>query len=81
MAGSGKSCLTASFSEWLKMTEQNTICVNLDPGVISIPYNPDIDARDYVDVSALMEEYKLGPNGALLVATDLIAEHLEEIRE
>ena len=81
MAGSGKSCLTASFGEWLKMTEQNAISVNLDPGVISLPYNPDIDARDYVDISALMEEYKLGPNGALLVATDLIADYSEEIRE
>ncbi len=81
MAGSGKSYLTAGFSEWLKMTEQNVICVNLDPGVISLPYNPDIDARNYVNVSTLMEEYELGPNGALLVATDLIADHLEEIRD
>ncbi len=81
MAGSGKSRLTASFGDWLKLTRQNVIFVNLDPGVISLPYNPDIDARNYVDISALMNEYKLGPNGALLLASDLIADHLEEIRE
>ncbi len=81
MAGSGKSNLTASFGEWLKMTQQNVIYVNLDPGVMALPYNPDVDVRNYVDISALMEEYKLGPNGALLIASDLIGDHSEEIKE
>jgi len=81
MAGSGKSRLTASFGDWLKLTRQNVIFVNLDPGVTSLPYNPDIDARNYIDFSALMDKYKLGPNGALLIASDLIADYLEEIRE
>lgn len=80
-AGSGKSHLTASFGEWLKLKKQNVNFVNLDPGVISLPYNPDIDARNYVNIFELMEEFKLGPNGALLMAADLIADHAEEIKE
>jgi hypothetical protein len=81
MAGSGKSSLTAAYSEWLKDKDQDVIVANLDPGVMTLPYNPDIDARRYVDIEKLMLDYKLGPNGALLMASDLLADHLEEIRE
>jgi GTPase SAR1 family protein len=81
MAGSGKSSLTASYSEWLKNSDQDVLVANFDPGATAIPYNPDIDARKYVDVENLMLDYKLGPNGALIMASDLLADHLEEIRD
>ncbi len=78
-AGSGKSLLTAAFSEWLKMSQQDVAVVNLDPGALTLPYSPDVDVRNYVDVGGLMEEYGLGPNGALLMAADLVADKIEEI--
>jgi len=78
-AGSGKSLLTASFSEWLKMSKQNVTVVNLDPGALKLPYSPDVDVRNYVNVGDLMENYGLGPNGALIMAADLIADEIDEI--
>jgi len=78
-AGSGKSLLTAAFSEWLKMSRQDVSIVNLDPGVLALPYSPDVDIRDYVNVEELMEKYSLGPNGALIMAADLIADEIEQI--
>jgi len=78
-AGSGKSLLTASFNEWLKMGKQNVATVNLDPGALTLPYVPDIDVRDYINVNELMEKYGLGPNGALVMAADLIAEEAENL--
>ncbi|MDI6904767.1 MAG: ATP/GTP-binding protein [Candidatus Bathyarchaeia archaeon] len=78
-AGSGKSLLTAAFCEWLKMSKQNVTIVNMDPGALMLPYLPDVDVRNYVDVGRLMEEYGLGPNGALIMAADLIADELGEI--
>jgi len=81
MAGSGKSSLTAAYSEWLKDSDQDVLVANFDPGATAIPYNADIDARKYVDVENLMLDYKLGPNGALIMASDLLADHLEEIQE
>ncbi len=78
-AGSGKSLLTAAFSEWLKMSQQNVAIVNMDPGVLKLPYTPDVDVRDYVDVGGLMEKYGLGPNGALVLAADLIADEVENV--
>ncbi len=78
-AGSGKSLLTASFSGWLKMSKQNVTVVNLDPGALKLPYSPDVDVRNYVNVGDLMEKYGLGPNGALIMAADLIADEIDEI--
>jgi len=78
-AGSGKSLFTAALSEWLKMSKQDVAVVNLDPGVLKLPYSPDVDVRNYVDVGDLMERYSLGPNGALILAADLIADQVEKI--
>jgi GTPase SAR1 family protein len=78
-AGSGKSLLTATFSELLKMSKQDVTVVNLDPGVSTLPYSPDVDVRNYVDIKELMDNYGLGPNGALIMAADLIADEVEEI--
>jgi hypothetical protein len=78
-AGSGKSLLTATFSEWLKMSKQDIATVNLDPGASTLPYSPDIDVRSYVNVRELMDNYGLGPNGAFVMAADLIAEDVDKI--
>jgi GTPase SAR1 family protein len=78
-AGSGKSLLTASFNEWLKVGKQKAATLNLDPGVLHLPYVPNIDIRDYIDIKQIMDEYGLGPNGALVLAADLIAEEAERL--
>lgn len=80
-AGSGKSLLTAALAEWLKMEKQDVATVNLDPGVLSLPYTPDVDVRDYVSVEDIMRKHGLGPNGALVMAADLIAGEAADIGE
>lgn len=80
-AGSGKSLLTEAYSRYLKMAKQNVAVVNLDPGALTLPYAPDVDVRNYIDIIDLMKEYGLGPNGALIMAADLIAEKIERIIE
>ncbi|MCW4005090.1 MAG: ATP/GTP-binding protein [Candidatus Bathyarchaeota archaeon] len=78
-AGSGKSLFTAAFSDWLKMNKQDVATVNLDPGALRLPYSPDVDVRNYVDATDIMERYGLGPNGAAVMAADLIADEIENI--
>jgi hypothetical protein len=78
-AGSGKSLLTASFGEGLKMSKQDFSIFNLDAGALKLPYSPDVDIRNYVDVGNLMEKYGLGPSGSLIVAADLIADEIGNI--
>ena len=80
-AGSGKSLLTSSLVSWYREKSQDAIAVNLDPGVLSLPYDPDVDIRNSVDMQQIMTDYSLGPNGALIFANDLIASKLGEIQE
>lgn len=76
-AGSGKSLLTSAFAELLRMSKQDVAVMNLDPGVVTLPYTPDVDVRNYIKVEELMEHYGLGPNGAMIMAADLIADQTE----
>ena len=80
-AGSGKSLLTASLVAWYKEKGRDALTVNLDPGVLNLPYEPDIDVRTMIDYQGLMNTYSLGPNGALILASDLIAGKLAEIQD
>ncbi|MFX1285291.1 MAG: ATP/GTP-binding protein [Promethearchaeota archaeon] len=80
-AGSGKTMLTSSLQQYLTTKGASLTTVNLDPAVQYIPYKADIDIRDYIDYDRLVDEYKLGPNGAMIAAADLIADYITEIRE
>lgn len=79
-AGSGKSKLTQVMVDFLRARGQEVASVNLDPGAINLPYVPDVDVRDYVNVYDIMDKYELGPNGALVLTADLIASHIDELR-
>lgn len=80
-AGSGKSYISASLKEWLERKGVDVAVLNLDPGAYVLPYEPDVDVRDYVNIEELMEKFQLGPNGALVVASDLIADQIERIND
>src|SRR5918912_2406435 len=80
-AGSGKSLLTARLLQWYRDNDAYPITLNLDPGAVSLPYEPDVDVRSYVDIGTLMESYGLGPNGSLIMASDMIATKLDEIQK
>jgi GTPase SAR1 family protein len=79
-AGSGKSSLTNGFKLWMDRMGFNAATINLDPGVEHLPYAPDIDVREWFVLSDVMEEYGLGPNGAQILAADMIALRTEEVR-
>jgi hypothetical protein len=78
-AGCGKSTLTNAFQVWLSGKGIDVITVNLDPGVDSLPYAPDVDIRDWIKLSEIMAENGLGPNGAQIVAADMLALNIQEV--
>lgn len=80
-AGSGKSLLTSALKNWYANRGEDAIALNLDPGVITLPYEPDVDVRLMIDLNQIMEDYSLGPNGALILAADMVATKLGEIQE
>jgi len=79
-AGCGKSLLTKSFGEWLSQVAGLRVgYVNLDPGCEDTPYEPSFDVRELFTVRELMRSEGLGPNGAMIRASELMAERSEEI--
>ncbi|MEL9998699.1 MAG: ATP/GTP-binding protein [Thermoplasmata archaeon] len=79
-AGVGKSTFTSAFKEWMLNNDYYAISVNFDPGAEKIPYQPDVDVRDWIQLQDVMEEFSLGPNGAQILASDLIASKIDEIK-
>jgi GTPase SAR1 family protein len=80
-AGSGKSSMTQSFKVWMDKMGYSASVINLDPGVENLPYPADIDVREWFNLVEIMQEYNLGPNGAQIVAADMIALRAGEIRQ
>ncbi|MGA1819575.1 MAG: ATP/GTP-binding protein [Thermoplasmatota archaeon] len=78
-AGCGKSTFTASAANWLVENGFSVKTVNLDPGADLLPYEPTVDVRDWLTLADVMEEYGLGPNGAQVVAADMVALHRTKI--
>lgn len=80
-AGSGKSTLAHNFNQWMKLRGLDTIIVNLDPGAENLPYEPDVDIRDWISLEDVMKTYELGPNGAQIACADMIALDITDIKK
>jgi len=46
-----------------------------------MPYSPDIDIKDYITLEEVMNKYGLGPNGGMILASDLMVNYLDDIKE
>jgi GTPase SAR1 family protein len=79
-AGSGKSLLTSNLLQWYIDHNNFPITLNLDPAVSELPYLPDVDIRDHIDINNIIETYGLGPNGAIIMAHDLISTKIQDIQ-
>lgn len=80
-AGTGKSTFCGAFKDWLISNGYNAAIVNLDPGSEFTPYEADVDIRESISLSQIMSEFNLGPNGAQIVAADLILENTDAIEK
>ncbi len=80
-AGSGKSTLTGAFLGWMQGQGCDAVTVNLDPGIENAPYAPDVDIRDWIRLKDIMEEHGVGPNGAQIIAADMLALNITEMKE
>ena len=71
-AGSGKTLLAQKFSGWLSKNRVSNAVINLDPGAESLPYKPLFDIRKKFTTREIMTKNRLGPNGAMMKAMDLL---------
>ena len=80
-AGAGKSTLVGTFQRWMDENGFQAVSVNLDPGAEVLAYDADVDVREWVVLGQIMEEFNLGPNGAQVVAADMMALQSQDIAE
>jgi hypothetical protein len=80
-AGSGKSTLTYNYKRWMELRSLDAITVNLDPGAENLPYEPDVDIRDWISLKEIMDTYGLGPNGAQIACADMLALNTSDVKK
>jgi GTPase SAR1 family protein len=80
-AGAGKTTLVGTFQRWMEEQGYSAIVVNLDPGTEVLAYEPDVDVREWTVLGQIMEEFNLGPNGAQVVAADMMALQAKDIAQ
>jgi len=81
-AGSGKTTLTAALGKWIEENQGHSVgYINLDPGAETLPYNPDFDVREWFTIEDIMVKEGLGPNGAMIRASELLVEKSRELRK
>jgi GTPase SAR1 family protein len=80
-AGAGKTSLVQAFQGWLDTQGIDVVTVNLDPGSEAGSFEPDVDIKDWIRLSQVMQEYGLGPNGAQVAAADMIALKIFEVKQ
>lgn len=54
-------------------------CVNLDPATLHVAYDASIDIRDTIHYKQVMQQHKLGPNGAILTSLNLFATKFDQV--
>jgi len=80
-AGAGKTTMTRAFRTWMEAHGLDAVTVNLDPGAESLPYEPEVDIRDWIRLDEIMEQHGLGPNGAQVVAADMLALNTRDVSD
>lgn len=61
--GSGKTTYCNGMQQYLQLLGRKVAIVNLDPANDALPYEAAIDVGELVALDAVMETFKLGPNG------------------
>ena len=79
--GSGKSTYCRAVSLLSENLGRQIAVVNLDPANEFVPYDCAVNVQDLVSVDNVMEEYGLGPNGALLYSLDYLSKNLDWLIE
>ncbi|KAJ5811374.1 hypothetical protein N7474_007675 [Penicillium riverlandense] len=79
--GAGKSTYCNGMHQFLGAIGRKCSIVNLDPANDKTSYPCALDVRDLVTLEEIMDQDKLGPNGATLYALEELEENFEWLEE
>ncbi|CDH18086.1 probable GTPase NPA3 [Zygosaccharomyces bailii ISA1307] len=79
MAGSGKTTFVQRLNSHMRSKKSPPYVINLDPAVLKVPYGANIDIRDSIKYKKVMENYNLGPNGAIVTSLNLFSTKIDQV--
>lgn len=79
MAGSGKTTFVQRLNSHLHQKKTPPYVINLDPAVLKVPFGCNIDIRDSINYKKVMEDYNLGPNGAIVTSLNLFSTKIDQV--
>ncbi|KAG0677520.1 GPN-loop GTPase 1 [Pichia californica] len=79
MAGSGKTTFVQRLNSHLHQKKLPPYIINLDPAVLKVPFGCNIDIRDSINYKKVMENYNLGPNGAIVTSLNLFSTKIDQV--
>lgn len=75
--GAGKTSYCNAMSTFLSQLGRETILVDFDPAhTINVSPHTDLSLAEFITVDQIMEQFSLGPNGALIYAMEWLEDHL-----
>lgn len=77
--GSGKTTFMQRLNSHLYTKKTPPYVINLDPAVLKVPFGANIDIRDSVKYKKVMENYNLGPNGAIVTSLNLFSTKIDQV--
>lgn len=75
--GSGKSTYCDGVTQFFNAIGRKSSIINLDPANDRLPYDCDLDIRDFITLEDIMENQNLGPNGGLMYALESLDDSIE----
>lgn len=86
--GAGKSTYCHGMYQFLTALGRPVSVINLDPAVTDPPYSCAVSITELITLQSVMDEYGLGPNGAMLYCMeyleanfDWLVDRLDEVLE
>ncbi|OLQ16788.1 Conserved hypothetical ATP binding family protein [Cryptosporidium hominis] len=79
MAGSGKTSFVSALYHHLTNEKKQVYTINLDPAVLSCPYPVNINIKSTFNYKKIMNDYGLGPNGAIMTCLSLFAVKFDQV--
>jgi GPN-loop GTPase len=79
--GSGKSTYCYGKHQLFTALERPISIVNLDPANDNIPYPCAVDISSLITLKDVMQEHKLGPNGAMLYCMEYLEANYDWLEE
>ncbi|CAM9156678.1 unnamed protein product [Ectocarpus fasciculatus] len=81
--GSGKTTYCLGMCQYMKAIGRDAAVINLDPANHGkgLPYTAAVDIQELVSVEGVMEEFNLGPNGAMLYCLEYLEKNVDWLME